>query len=261
MSATSLRRNQEHWFRSPWVWLGAMGVVAVAAAPVLHAPVLVLASWLVIGTVGWILHRFGRATVIGIVLWAAAGVLMSASLWASPSLGDPWVRILHFLPAAGLALTLPAGLVFLVASVRDRKRCAGNCAGCMVVLFSIIVPAVSACTIHRHRARCEAVQETRQLILMLHQVAGEIEAIRAQTGQLPKDEAELVALRGKPLPAYYREYRTKYYRTDSEGAPGRDGYYLDCTARDFWGEHQDLFGWILFFHGPHAVQRLDVDLF
>jgi hypothetical protein len=122
----------------------------------------------------------------------------------------------------------------------------------MIVFFTVIIPAVSVYTIWDKRAGAEAVQETRQLILTLHRLSAEIEAIRAQMGRLPKDEAELVALRGKPMPTYYRDSRVSYLRDD------RNGYRLDCCVSYLWGHG---WGWIVCFYGPEAVQRLHAVLF
>jgi hypothetical protein len=125
----------------------------------------------------------------------------------------------------------------------------------MIVFFSVLVTAMSAHAIHSRREMAGAVQETRQLLLTLHRLSAEIEAIRAKTGRLPKDEAELVTLRGKPMPPYYRQYQVRYYRNEM------GGYSMHCSAPDFWGEHWDLFGWIILFYGPNSTQRLEVDLF
>jgi hypothetical protein len=220
-----------------------------------------LAFWLLIAIVGPILHRFGRVSPLGIVLWMIAAAMLS-TWWCVPtSLGNTWVGISHILAAIGVVLSLAAGVLFLVASFRDRGRCVANCAGFMLVFFSVIIPVDAAYTMHSRRAGPEAVQETRQLILTLHQLAADIEAIRARTGRLPKDEAELVALQGKPMPAYYRDYRVNYHRIDDKGDSSADAYALGCIAADFWGENGDFFGWVVSFHGPRAVQRLVVVLF
>ena len=110
----------------------------------------------------------------------------------------------------------------------------------MVVLFSFVIYWTAGGTMRTYLFGPQAVQETRTLILTLHRLSTEIEGFRTQLGRLPNGEAELVALRGKPMPPYYADYRVTYRRDQ------RTGYYLDCGAWNFWGDHWDIFAWMIF---------------
>jgi hypothetical protein len=186
--------------------------------------------------------------------------MLSVAFWTPLSRDDFFVPSGGLFALGGFLLSLPAGILLLLASVKNRTRCAGNCAGCMIVLFALVVYWVSGGTMRSYRVGPEAVQQTRQLILMLHRLTADIEAIRVRLGRLPNDEAELVALRGKPMPPYYQDYRVRYMRNYREGYPRAD-YFLECGASQFWGHHWDLFPWIFLFHGPNDVQRLQAVAF
>lgn len=249
-----------------WVaWLGVpfgLAVVGVAVwLLVVYAHTPILAVWLAIAAIGWTLHRLGRASGFGVVFWIAGAAMLSAGLWPPISIGQPWLRVSQILGSVGFVLYLSAGILFLVASAKDRRRYAGNCAGCMIVFFSVIIPAVSAGTIRSHREGPEAVQETRQMILTLHRLTAEIEAIRSRIGRLPNDEAELVALRGQPMPQHHQTFRISYDRPDANDYRTRGNYHLQCGSSHFWGEHWDFWGWIFHFYGPDAVQRVYVETF
>jgi len=105
------------------------------------------------------------------------------------------------------------------------------------------------------------VQETRKLISTLHGLTAEIETLRSQMGRLPRDEAELVALRGRPMPPSHFGHGLISYQRDA-GRDGLDGdYHLECMASHFWGCHWDIFGWIILYYGPNASRRFHVEPF
>jgi hypothetical protein len=116
----------------------------------------------------------------------------------------------------------------------------------------LVIAGMSAYNMQCCREGPEAIQETRQLIVKLHRLSAEIEAIRAKTGRLPKDETELVALRGKLLPPCSDNYPPSYYRDD------RGGYSLNGYVTYFWGR-----GWgcVFCYYGSDAAQRLHVESF
>lgn len=249
------------------VWLGVpLGLAVVGVAIWLlvaygHSPI--LAAWVVIAGVGWILCQYGKASVFAVILlWITAATMLALGLCRPISLGQPWLGIGQFLGTAGFLLFLAAGLLFLIASLKDRKRCAGNCAGFMLVFFSVVIAAASAYNVHCHRDGIETVQETRQMLLTLHRLTMEIEAIHARTGRYPANEAELVALRGKPMPQYHCIFRISYDRPGADDYRNRGAYHLQCGATHFWADHWDtIFPWIFHFYGPDAVQRVYVETF
>ena len=127
-----------------WAWHIVPGMLAAVAALALpltlyaHRPI--LASCLMVGVVVWTLWRLLGANAWGVVLWGLAGVILSAGFWTpvSPH-GLLLVPSSLGFTVGGFLVSLPAGIIFLVASARNRSRCAGNCAGCMVVLFSFVI--------------------------------------------------------------------------------------------------------------------------
>ena len=99
------------------------------------------------------------------------------------------------------------------------------------------------------------IQETTNTLITLHQLAGEVEAIRARIGRLPGSEGELVELRGKPMPTYYLNYCIHYYRSSPED------YSLSACVNNFWGADWDIFGYILHCYGPTSPRRVRAELF
>ena len=99
----------------------------------------------------------------------------------------------------------------------------------MIVLFSFVIYWTAGGTMRTYRFGPEAVQETRTLILTLHRLSTEIEGFRTRLGRLPNGEAELVALRGKPMPPYYPNYRVRYTRDH------RTGYYPRLWSQELLG--------------------------
>ena len=242
--------------------LGLVVVGVVAWLVTVHSRVPTLAAWLAVVAVGWILYRFDWANRLGAVLLCiSAAIILGLWLAASTPLEQQWVQIAQFVGTGASLLFFATGILFFIASIKVPKRCAGNCAGFMIVFFSVVIPAVSAYTIQSRRKTPEAVQETRQMLLTLHRLTAEIEAIHAKTGRYPANEAELVALRGKPMPQYHRTFRISYDRPGTDSYRKRGEYHLECSASRFWGKHWDLFGWIFHFYGPDATQRVYVETF
>ena len=237
------------WLSVP-LGLAVVGVAAWLLTTYAHLPI--VATWLVFVAVGWVLYRNAKASVAGVALCVAAVAVAITGYGLTALFGDPEGRIASFLGVLAGIMYLLGGLVFFIASLRNRTRCAGNCAGFMIVFFSIVISAMSACTQRDYRAGPQAIQETRELILTLHRLSAEIDAARAKTGRLPKDEAELVTLRGKPLPTHSSNYHVRYLQ-DNDG-----GYYLEGYVTYLWGGG---WGWVYCFYGSDAAQRLHVESF
>jgi hypothetical protein len=256
--------KQEQWFRRQKAWLIALTLLGVVAAMAwllaTQGERPIPASCMMIAAMGGILWRLGGANAWGTLLWGLAAAVLSAGFWTPASLHEFLFPSSMAFTTGGVLLSLPAGIIFLVASIKSQSRCAGNCAGFMMVVFTLAIYWTSGSTMRTYRSGPEAVQETRQLISILHRLAADIEKFRSERGRLPRDEAELIALRNKPMPRYYQDYRIGYSQQGSHD--GSDGdYYLECGASQFWGHHWDIFPWIFLFYGPHATQRLQVILF
>ena len=196
MAESSLRLTQRRWSWRRRSWLGVTAVLVGAGLLTIYAAYPVLASCLIIVAIGYTL-QFAGANLPGVFVWIAAAAMLSAALWTtSRSIFPPD----FFLAFGGFSFSLPAGVAFLVASIKNRGRCAANFAGCMLVLFTVLIYWFPGGTLKTYRQCRDASRETRQKILVLHCLAGDIEAIRARLGRVPNDEAELVALPGKPMP-------------------------------------------------------------
>jgi hypothetical protein len=258
MLGDNLGLKQKHRFRRQAAWLIALAALAAAAAvalPLTPGRIPVLASYFAIAAVALTLW-FAGANPIGTILWVSAAAILCAGVWTRVSYhGLVMFPISSAYTAGGILLSMPAVTLFVLALIKNQSRCAGNCAGCMVVLFTFVIYGTSRDTMYSYRDWPETVQETRTLISTLHQLTAEIEELRSQLGRLPRDEAELVALRGKPMPPYYKEYRIGYRQYGGSHKLNGD-YRLDCGASHFWGRNWDFFPWIFEFYGPDAVQRL-----
>jgi hypothetical protein len=250
MAGSSLQLKQQGNFRWRRSWLGVTGVLVVAGVGggllTIDAEHPVLASCLIIAAVGYTLW-FAGANVPGVLLWIVAAAMLSVAVWATSHGAFFPPEIL--LALGGFLLSLPAGAVFLVASIKNRRRCAASCAGCTLVLSTVLIFWFPGETLHTYRDRREADQDARQTILMLHRLAADIDAIRARLGRVPNDDAELVALRGKPMPPDFLYVNQ-----------GDQSYVLTGFVCQLWGRG-DIFGWSVNYHGPNAVPRIRVSGF
>lgn len=146
------------WLSVP-LGLAVVGVAAWLLTTYAHLPI--VATWLVFVAVGWVLYRNAKASVAGVALCVAAVAVAITGYGLTALFGDPEGRIASFLGVLAGIMYLLGGLVFFIASLRNRTRCAGNCAGFMIVFFSIVISAMSACTQRDYRAGPQAIQETR----------------------------------------------------------------------------------------------------
>ena len=249
--------------RGAWIMvLGVLTTAVVAAwllAVVAHLPV--PAIWLITAAVGWCLVGYANASIVGTCLWIVATVLLGIPLW-NPVFGGDLLVLIVILFLVGLLLSLSAVVAFLIAVARRPSRSAGNCAGLILVVFTLVNLGMARNTMTQYLVGPARVEQTRELVLALHQLTAEIETYRDQLGRLPKDEAELVSLRGQPLPPYFRDYRVDYYqRGEGDWRCAEGDYYLRCSAFHFWGRAWDIFPWLVCFHGPECTQRLEVESF
>jgi len=194
-----------------------------------------------------------RVNTAGIALWCLAALLISLQQWTPISEHLLGFKDMH---SIFISLFLMIGsIVFLVSAARHRRRRVGNCAGCILAFFTLIICATMANDTQNCRRQMDDIERTTHILIILHKLANDIESIRTRIDRLPADEQELVRLRGKPMPTYRGLYRIHYYRYDMEQ------YDLSCCQSNFWGSHWDLFGWILHYYGPHSTQRLHAELF
>jgi hypothetical protein len=208
------------------------------------------AACMLIAAIGWVLYQFAQASTPGVVLWCAAAVAISEAYWRPIDNEGLWEACV----VLGGLLPLVGSLVFLHDAVTNRKRQAANCGGCVLALLTLITWIVAGSTIRDSRSRQESVQETTHALITLHKLANDIETIRASLGHLPKDEKELVRLRGKPMPLLgARHDPISYYR-------GSDlNYQLNFGLTSFWGYHSNYY--VACFYGSNTTPRLFVDLF
>jgi hypothetical protein len=247
MARNSVESKPHRWFRRSSSWLDVKAVLAVggmgAGLLMICGEWPILGSWLIIAAAGYALW-FAGANIIGVLLWIAVAAMLSVALWTnSRSLFPPDI----LLALIGFLISFPAGMVFLVASIRNRRRCCANCAGCMLVFFTVLIFCVPGWTFKRYRCERDDRQETRQTIFAAHCLASESDAIFARLGRVPRDEAELVALRGKPMPphVFYRER-------------GKDRYLLSCDVPQLWG-YRDAWGLGFALYGKKDALGLRVD--
>lgn len=247
MAENSVELKPHEWFRHLGNRLGVKGAIAVGGAGagllLIDGEWPVLGSWLIIAATGYALW-FAGAYVIGVLLWIAAAAMLSVTLWTN-SRGMLPPEIL--LGLIGFLITLPAGVVFLVVSIRDQSRSCANSAGCMLVFFTAVIFCFPGWMFKMYRCERDARQETRQTILAVHCLASDSDAIFARLGRVPRDEAELAALRGKPMPphVFYSER-------------GKDRYLLSCGVPQLWG-YRDAWGLGFSLYGKKDALGLRVD--
>jgi hypothetical protein len=241
--------------RSAWLYGALILLAACTAARLLVAYVNspLSASWVLIAAVGWVLYRIARASTVGTVLWCVGAAALGAGTWA-PLPEDAEGRMV-LLGVLGVLLPFVSSIVFLVTASRRRVGRVQNCGGCVLALFTLIIWLAAAKAIHDCRERVSSAEQTTKTLIQLHKLADEVETIRTRLGRLPANEAELVRLRGEPLPYHYSHFRIRYIRRDG------DGYALTCGLSDFWGSHWDIFPWIFDYYGPQSTQRLRAIVF
>jgi hypothetical protein len=202
-------------------------------------------AWLVAcvltAVVGWILNRFAHVKTAGVVLWClATAALITATL--SPK-GDLW-PISALCALMAVILFVASSIVFLVAAMKDRTRRRQNCAGCTLAAFTLIAWFVGLGVIG-DCVRCqEHLKSGTETLMPLNKLGIEIESLRKRLGRLPRDEEELVSLRGTPMPPYYQELRLHYSRLDEEH------YELRCVG-----------SWIVYYYGPNSPRRIKLESF
>jgi hypothetical protein len=210
------------------------------------------ASCVLIAAIGWVLYRFARANILGIVLWCLSAAVISRLCKTVMRAELFWeVNI-----AVGALLPIVTSIVFLVAAAIDRRRRIANCGGCVLALFTLVAWIAGANTLHNAFHMQEDSRETTRTLVAVHKLAQEVDSIRAHLGRLPKNEEELIRLRGKPMPTLgARHSPIQYYRTSDVD------YRLSFGLRNFWGHHWDLWGYVASYYGPNTTPRLFVDLF
>jgi len=153
-----------------------------------------------------------------------------------------------FFPALfGLLLSLPAGVVFLYVSIKNQERCAANCAGCMLTLFTVVIFCFPAMSLKIYCSDRDDKKETRRTIVALHCLSCDANAIFARLGRVPNDDAELVSLRGKSMPSRI------FYANQ-----GNDKYVIFGGVHKVWG-YNDPWGVGLMYFGMNDAQRLRID--
>jgi hypothetical protein len=241
-------------------WLLGLSVLVAAAAVAwllaayVHAPW--LASCVLVAAIGWVLYRLAHVSRVGIVLWCLAAVVGAACcclVLSTTEITIPFAPLLY--GAVWAVFSFASSIAFLVAALRTRTRRGRNCACCMLLLVTLIACNFTCGKIANHRCQQHAVQHTNETFIKLNALATEIESIRATLKRLPDDEKELVKLRGKPMPTFYRHYQIRYERLE------KDHYYLTCSLSDFWGHAWDFWPWIVQYNDPASPRRIHAILF
>ncbi len=197
--------------------------------------------WLFTAAIAWVLFRFSGANKIATVLWLSAAVLLSAAF----SIPDRFIIARSVPGLVGYFLAWAAMIAFLVAILRGRGRTTANLCACTAIVFSFILIAGALHTTSGDPKRHAELQKEIRIVSLFHDLRSEIEAFRSRSGRLPKDEAELVSLRGKPMPVYDGNLRIMYFSEDAQH------YRLECCVYD----------WILRFPAPSSPQRFHAEPF
>jgi hypothetical protein len=214
------------------------------------------AACLTVIATAWIAaYRLG-CDRIGVLLWCLAAGLASSPLCIVITRGtsDDFARLKPFTAAAFLLL-IATGVRFFWVLRKTAVARGANAAMIVVALFTLIVPAIVGSMISRTREYEEEYQETTLMLLGIHQVGSDVDSFRTAQGRLPKDEAEVAAWRGSPMPSWGRHGAVHYQ------AYGGGQYRLDTLVSHFWGRGWDIFGYIVSSSGPQSAMPLHVELF
>ncbi len=239
----------------PGEWLGGLSTLTAACLVSWllcdYAAAPVWAAFILSSAVAWVMYRFVRASTRGVILWYAAAL----SVLAWMSLPDGPDEVVWACAVIGLLLALASSSAFLVAAVKNRGREAANCNGCALALSTLIGWIVIGGTIRGELRRHEEIQRTTHMLVAVHELAHDADAIRARLGRSPADEKEFVRLRGEPMPCSMpAEYLAYFHNSEFD-------YQFNFGLRNFWGDHWDLFGYVAVYYGPSASPRLRVFLF
>jgi len=159
--------KQNHGSRKRLAWLFGPAIAAACAVALLLAAFLnspLPAAWVMIAAVGMVLCQFARVSTAGIVLGCVAAVAMSVSIRVDAN------GIKELCGTLGGLLLLASSIVLLVAAAKDRERRAGNCGGCDLAFFTLIIFGTAGQTVRNCLRQHEDVQRTKQTLITFHQL-------------------------------------------------------------------------------------------
>jgi hypothetical protein len=257
----SMHKNEPPPYEAqPKIWLSRLWQRAAAPLILVCAAILAWtilptqwAVWFSVAVAAWIAaYRMG-CDKIGALLWCLAAGLCLWPLCIVMS-GGTSEELARQPPVGliGVPLVIAAVLRFLWA--RQTSARGPNAAMIVVAVFTLVIPAMVGSMISRTRQYHADYQQTTEVLVGLHRLAAEVEAFRATRGRLPKDEAEFVAWRGRPMPDPGRYGRASYSLVGDE-------YMLHSAVQQFWEHGWDFFGYDVYSRGPRSRERIEVEIF
>jgi hypothetical protein len=206
------------------------------------SPIAVTTFVAVVGVVWILLYRFAHLGELGLAFWCAGVTGISLAVALSKSVGEFPSGILSVF---SVLLIPAAAIAFLVAASKSPPGRVANCAGCVIAIFTLVLPLAASHVMSSRLGGIPERQRVNRTLILLHQLGADVEVFRNRHGRFPKDEAELVSFRGKPMPVYRGDSRVTYC-LHADGS-----YELHCMIYD----------WIIQYYGPHSPQRIHAEFF
>jgi hypothetical protein len=224
------------WLNVPSVLIAALAFALLTAlALYLDVPELVPAigfPWL-----AWVVWRRLHVSAIGMALGTISlGLMTWGGSIASRSEGDifmilPWAVLL----GTALVGTLLACVAFLIRACRSKQYRRRNA---IAIAVSPVVFVLAFCALQQFGYGTSQLRIARQLRAhrpVLQALIDDVAAISQRLGGVPRDQSELVKLRGKPMPVipwpHWGHHNVQYRAIGAErfalyfGGIDAEGYY------------------------------------
>jgi hypothetical protein len=191
----------------------------------LHCPE--IAGMSLVGVPVWILWRYGKANILGVVLWL---ILVEFLVWAGfastyrMKVPQDWFKPAYvFL----ICIAIPGGLiilvVFILAACKSEINRFGNLCGICLTIALPLLWYIVVCPITDSISEQLSIKQTAENNAAMSEAIKQVEALCSKLGRTPSDK-EFLQISGKPLPvlhfdhskceiSYYRE-DDKYYRLE-----------------------------------------------
>jgi hypothetical protein len=180
-----------------------VGLIAVLAAAIaVYLDAVEAIPLVVFPCLAWLMWKGLGVTAIGLAFWAASLELMSCALAIGARSEGNIFAVIPFtmLTFAALACILAAVITMLISAWRYRPLRRWNLLG---AVLAPVAAVLLVCAVHplfhgaRHLRIARYFHENRATLQAL---IDDVDVISRRLGRVPRNEAELVALRKQPMP-------------------------------------------------------------
>ncbi len=174
---------------------------------------------------GWFGGRgrcFQRLAIIGLFICTIAAAIAGYSFTSGNIMAAMGLSVV------GCSVSLLSAVAFIVSSLSEARRWSRRTTCAVVVLLLPLLVCVGGIALESGRQQ-RWIERTQNAMAAL---VADIEAIRTQTGHVPRDERELVDRLGKAMPSLARQTTLRYERDRSDPKH----YRIWCIADGFAGD-------------------------